>query len=452
MKIALLDIQTRKTAINKTMAGGYGTASSFSCGNNILIKLLEAYKKGSIRIPLIEFAYIAAIFKNRGDEVVSVYGNDIPDADAYIIYGSLVEHNSEIKVAKEIKQHSPSSVVGFIGLMPTVLPELFLDSGDFVVKGPPEIFFENYSGQIKSLSGVVECENPLNNIDKLPFPSWDTFDMKRFIHKPFFWRYPVYPVLTSRGCSFSCRYYCAYPLIAGEKTVFRSVQNIIDELKYLKKKYKTKAILFRDANFGINRDSAVSLCKRMISEKLNIFWACETHPGCLDEEIVDLFYKSGNRAITIGVETFDEEIIEKTKRKNSKQEHLNKIIMLCEKKGIKVMAHYILGNIHDTTSTVEENIEFAKKMDTSFAQFNISTPYPGTEYCNALKDRINTTDWERFDTFTLVFDHPHISSKQMQHLKEKAFIDFYFRPGWFFKKYIRNSINDLFDRRNRFSR
>ena len=52
--------------------------------------------------------------------------------------------------------------------------------------------------------------------------------MEDFYLTSFFGRNKIYPVLTSRGCPFSCRYYCAYPLVAGAKVRFRNIEKVID--------------------------------------------------------------------------------------------------------------------------------------------------------------------------------------------------------------------------------
>ena len=52
MRIILLDVQSRKTAINKTMAGGYGTSSDYGEGKNPFVNILKRLKKDSVKIPL----------------------------------------------------------------------------------------------------------------------------------------------------------------------------------------------------------------------------------------------------------------------------------------------------------------------------------------------------------------------------------------------------------------
>ena len=85
------------------------------------------------------------------------------------------------------------------------------------------------------------------------------------------------PILASRGCPYSCFNYCTYPLQQGRKVRYRSIENIIDEIKYWKKNLNTNKFIFRDPVFSINRKFTEQLCKRIIEDKLDIVFLVETH-------------------------------------------------------------------------------------------------------------------------------------------------------------------------------
>jgi radical SAM superfamily enzyme YgiQ (UPF0313 family) len=445
MKIALLDIQTRETAINKTMAGGYGTSSKYSDSGNILIKILSKAKKKGVIIPLIDFAYLAAILKSQNNEIEVVHGNYLPKADIYIIYASLVEHKAELAVAEKIRALYPEAKIGFIGTLTMTSPSSFKDHADFVIQGESENYFleNNINNELKGLIQAGHVEN----LDSLPFPDWTDFSMEKFTHQHFFGCQPVYPVLTSRGCPFTCSYYCAYPMIAGKKVRYRSVENVLSELKYLKDKYNAGAILFRDANFTVDKERIKKLCGEIIKNKLDILWACETHPSLLDRSLVDIMYESGARAITIGVESRNKEVIEQSQRQDVEEKHLKEIVDYCEKKGIAIMAGYIFGHPNDTRESIEDTIRYAMKLNTTYAQFVISTPYPGTQYYESLKDDLTTEDWTKYDTYTLTFKHPNLSYEQLEELKCGAYIKYYYRIWWIVTRFIRRKINGFFNRR-----
>ena len=55
---------------------------------------------------------------------------------------------------------------------------------------------------------------------------------------------------------------------------------------------------------------------------------------------------------------------------------------------IQVSAMYILGFPTDTNETINKTINYAKKLNTTYAQFSVWTPYPGTPVFNEYKDKI----------------------------------------------------------------
>ncbi|MCP4216991.1 MAG: radical SAM protein, partial [bacterium] len=250
---------------------------------------------------------------------------------------------------------------GFIGTFPTISPETYGDYSDFVVSGEAESFFLGYEGDYNKLEGVVKGTQ-CSQLDTLPFPDWSQYDMNRFLHYPFFGKKKVFPVLTSRGCSLSCKYYCAYPIMGGGKIRFRSVENVCRELDVLTRKYGAQAVLFRDPIFTIDRKRTITLCRELLKRKICLHWACETHPSYLDEELIDIMYAAGNRAVTIGVETRTADVLKVSKRRDVNEEHLKKIVALCEKKGIAIMAGYMFGTLGDTRENILKTIRYASQL------------------------------------------------------------------------------------------
>ena len=438
MKICLFDVQTRSTAINKTMAGGYGTSSRYGDSPNFLLKFLSMAKKRGVIVPLLVFGYLTRIFTDQGHEVILEHGQSIKSADLYLFYGSLVEYREETKMAQKVRNKYPKSKIGFIGLFPTVKPEIFMESADFVVKGEAENFFLAEK-ELLSLQGIYDPQE-IDDINTLPFPDWSRVPAEKSRHAPFFGNKKMFPVIFGRGCSFSCAYYCAYPIIGGRKIRQRSIQNMIDELKYLKSAFDAQAVLFRDPNFSIIRKTTVELCNAIIDADLRMDWAVETHPDRLDKELLGLMKKAGCQAITIGVESRTKEVLKASKRQDVKEEHLREVVHYAEKIGISIMAGYILGQMEDTEDTLDATIKYAIELGTSYAQFVIATPYPGTSFYIEVENQLTTKDWTQYDTYTLVFQHPNLSSAILEDYKKKALIKFYFRPRWIFEKFLKKRV------------
>jgi len=432
LKITLVDVRTRKTAINKDLAGGFGTASNY--GKSLPSRALAWIKRSSVRLPVLSLGYIAAILKEKGHEVDYSAGQFSKNTDLFLIYGSLVEHQAELAYAKEIKNRQLGKV-GFVGSLASAKPDLFTSVSDFVIHGEAE----NILGKmdLRKASGIIQAE-PVKNLEEFPFPDWSVFPYKKFAHKHYISGTPFFPILSSKGCPFSCAFYCPYPSQQGSTVRYRSAKHVVDEMEMLIQKYGAKGFLFRDPIFTLQRSHAAGIAEEILRRKINTTWACETHLIRLDPELIDLFHRAGLRGLNVGIESVDIKVLQNVKRKTDLPTHQKEIIEYCEKKGIKVCGFYLFGNATDTEATIRASIQYAIQLPHSYAQFNIVTPYPGTPFYDQIKDEIFEKDWNQFDVYTPTFNHPHLRPTQLISLKEEAYRAYYFRPKWLWRHFISN--------------
>lgn len=137
----------------------------------------------------------------------------------------------------------------------------------------------------------------LKNLDDLPPPNFDYFDTVKG-------KIDQYPLITSRGCPYSCSY-CCVPKIVGKKWRVRSPKKIIEELKHAKLKYGSKRFAILDDNFTLDIKRAKEFCKHLIDEKLDMGWECQSGIRCdrVDEELFKMMKKAGCDAVTLGIES-----------------------------------------------------------------------------------------------------------------------------------------------------
>jgi len=77
----------------------------------------------------------------------------------------------------------------------------------------------------------------------------------------------------------------------------RSVGNVLREIEYLIKKFNAKGLLFRDPLFTLDKKRAKEIALGILERDYRLKWACETRPDLLDEDLLEVFYKSGLRVI-----------------------------------------------------------------------------------------------------------------------------------------------------------
>lgn len=423
MKIALLDI--KKPGDHKDFNGGFGT--TFLVGNSIKTKILSLVRSCLEGIPTMSYAYISAIFKEHGHSV-KYYSNRIPDSQSLIlIHVSLIRHNEEIKLIRKLKQMDKKNI-GVYGPLALVRPDLFKDA-DFIIQGEPEEVIIKISKTKKIPKGIVKS-SPIMNLDDLPFPDWSIFSIKDCSFYPSISVKPSLPIHSSRGCPYLCSY-CPYRVFGTYRA--RKPEKVVEELIFMIKKYDVKGFYFRDPTFSINRKESGKIAELIIEKKLNIEWGCETRIDLLTIPLLKLLYKSGLRAIQVGVESIDHNMLKNYGRLPPKIQHQEEIIKFCEKIGIKVIAFYIIGFPSDTKDSIKRTIEYSRRLNTSFANFSICTPIPGTPFYDEMKDKIIEGDLNRYNNFDIVFNHDELSKKEILALQEKAITGYYFRVRYIVK-------------------
>jgi len=252
-------------------------------------------------------------------------------------------------------------------------------------------------------SGDVEQtpeREKIYDLDKIPFPdrsSW-MFDINR---KAFPYGSPgryCAIMFASRGCPFSCIF--CNPL-AGHKIRSRSAANIIDEIKYLKKEWNIGYIRFFDENFIGSKQKIKEICQLMISEKLDIYWWCQTQIRFMDEETLKLMKMAGCIEIAYGVESGSDTILLEM-RKGITAEAARKTIEMTNNIGIKPSLNFIAGTPSETYETLEETKKFVISLNhidwVQVPTIDFIVPLPGTELYDIAKNKGFITDEKKYLT------------------------------------------------------
>jgi radical SAM superfamily enzyme YgiQ (UPF0313 family) len=106
--------------------------------------------------------------------------------------------------------------------------------------------------------------------------------------------------------------------------------------------------------------------------------------------------------------------------------------------GIRTVAGFLLGFPHDTRQSIRDVGHYACTVGPTYANFNVVTPYPGTEFAEQIKDQIADFDYSRYTTFTPVLKYEHLTAEQVAELHHWCARRFYFR--W---EYLRQNAHLL---------
>ena len=437
MKILILDPEKTTThRISKDTSGGYGTANDF--GDTIIPTFLKkTLKKIHDWAPMFA-VYTIAVLKKNGHEVhyFKNIPNDLNSFDLCIVVSSIVCCETECKDIKYISELNKKVLV--IGPFATSNPKKYLEAGGTVIMGEPEFFFlKNKNLDEIENNKVISFQHDFA-LDDLPYPDWESVSKNTKVSLLFGGGKSL-PILATRGCPYSCFKYCVYPLQQGRKPRSRDVVKIVDELEYWYKKLNVKMFVFRDPVFSINRKHTIEFCEELIKRKLKIRYVIETHLRILDSELIKILKQSGLKAVKVGVESGDEEVLKDANRFTiKKDEQLAKIREL-EKNNILVSAMFIIGFPSDNESSIMKTIRYAQKLNTTFSQFSVWTPYPGTPVFKEHENEIIAKKFEEFTQYNLVFKHKVLSAERIRILLGRAYTMYYRRLNWFFK-FLKNSI------------
>lgn len=423
MKITLLNIQ--EPGDNKDYNGGFGT--TWQIGSSFLSRILQKMRSKGEYFPIVSYGYLASILKQNGHKV-EFLENEIPkNSDLILLHASPIRHKKEMEFLKKIKE-TTNAHIGIVGPFASVKPELFEKLSDFIIQGEPEEVISTIKdGELPK--GIVKSE-PVKDLDTLPFPDWSIFPVDKFCQKHIMNKTPFLIILSSRGCLYNCPY-CPYKVFGLWRV--RDPIKVVDEIEYLQKNYGVKSLMFRDPMFSLEPEITKTMANEIIKRGIKIEWGCETRLDKLDENFLDLLYESGLRAIKVGIESTNHDILKRAGRKPIDADHTERIVKYCDRKGIKVVAFYILGLPDDTKESIESTIKYAKGLNTDFANFTICTPIPGTKFFEEMKDSLTTDNWEDYDNFHVVFKHKNLTKEQLLKLQEKAIVGYYFRLRYILK-------------------
>jgi radical SAM superfamily enzyme YgiQ (UPF0313 family) len=281
----------------------------------------------------------------------------------------------------------------------------------------------------------------IQDLDDLPMPMHELLPLQKYrmplIKGPFTF------IVTSRGCPAGCTY-CIKHVSYQFGVRLRSPKLLVEEMKSLKEQGIHNIHMYADL-FTVNRDQVMELCELMIQENLNIKWTCNSRVDYVDEEMLQMMARAGNRLISWGIESGNEQIL-KHARKGAYPDKAERALTWAKKAGIMNWGYFIIGLPGETEETIQETIAFAKSLPLDIALFHVAAPYPGTPFFFEVVENKwfrPGTRWEQVDMDKgTVLDYPNLSAEKLLYWQKRAFREWAFRPGPVFT-YLKMLMTDF---------
>jgi radical SAM superfamily enzyme YgiQ (UPF0313 family) len=216
----------------------------------------------------------------------------------------------------------------------------------------------------------------------------------------------------------------------GHKQRFRSLDNVFEEITGLIRRYGLKEINIDDGTFTTNKRRVIEFCQRLRREKINLIWTCNGRVDNLDDEMLVEMKRSGCKMIRLGVESGSQEVLNKIK-KGLTLKQIEEGFRLVKRHGIQALGGFMFGFPYDSRKTVEETLQFAKKLSPDQVQFSINMCYPGTSLYEYAKQNniLLAKSFKEFDmTHGPVVKTLDMEREELEHILARAYREFYFRP------------------------
>ncbi len=329
------------------------------------------------------------------------------DYDVFCFSGTTLEHPMNEECATLIRENFPKAKTVVGGTHVTAMFREVKESKVFdsicVSEGERtilKILDDIYNGKLKTL---YLMEDYIEDLNIVPLINYDLVDGILGGHELFFGRNAYREgesvnMTTSRGCSYNCQY-CASKDMWTRKVRYRSVENIVKDITLIKEKYNIHQIRFADDNWSNDPRRCIELCKAFIP--LDIVWRCSIRADSIVKDLAPLMYESGCREVSLGIETFDQELADNL-QKGVKMPQVIQGIKNASEAGIDVRCLMMTGVPFETMKAVKETERVLDTLKDHIKGLTLSTfiPLPGTPFFHFPEKsniKVLTKDWSRFN-------------------------------------------------------
>lgn len=298
---------------------------------------------------------------------------------------------------------SKGITVGLGGIHPSLMPQEALQHADFIMTGFaeqtfPQMIYDFVNNTLKK----VYNQNDDYTITGRPMPRRDLLKPKGYITKN--------TVEAVRGCSFPCSF-CAYPAAFGRKLYKRPVNEVIKEIET----FNSKVVLFPDVNLTASREYAIELFTAMIP--LKKYWlGLVTSAIGLDDELINIFRKSGCKGLLIGFESISQQSQQYINKGVNQVAGYKELMKKLHDNGILVQGCFAFGGDEEDTSVFERTVEVIIDAKIDLPRYSILTPFPNTALYRELESqgRIFEHNWAMYDVEHCVFVPKQMTVEQLE--------------------------------------
>lgn len=420
------------------------------------VLLVSPYYDTHIVAPHLGLGYLASALRRAGHEVVVKDGlrERVEYDGAYDLVGvtAMTTYFPEaIQEVRRAQQRGFKVVIGGAHAIADPEGTLNQSGADFACSGEGEIALcelanGRFPGDIPGLlwrEGNTMRRSGKPNfypaVDDFGEPAWDLISPRSYPPAPHGMiarDFPLAPVITTRGCPYSCSY-CSAPITAGKRMRYRSPQRVVDEFEKLVSEYGVREIQIEDDNFTIKKEHVLAICDEMLSRNLRVHWSLPNGVRIdrLDKPLLQVMKRAGCYLMALGIESANQRILDMVD-KNLDVKIVARVVKEVADAGIEAWGFFMIGFPTETREEIYNTIDFALSLPLTRVQFTRTTPLPGTPIYEWWKNewgKGQEIDWSTFNYYQFNADWAEVPAQEIGRIQRRAHFEFYSRPRNFLK-------------------
>jgi anaerobic magnesium-protoporphyrin IX monomethyl ester cyclase len=304
-------------------------------------------------------------------------------------------------ITKLIRQQNSTIKIIIGGVFPTYHWKEILESNpqiDYIICGEGEevalnlitalennTSLENIKGLALRTNGIIiktaQAKN-INNLDDFRI-GWELMHGYNYTY----WgKRKAVVIQFSRGCPYPCTY-CGQSLF-WKKWRHRNPQLLADEIEMLHKKYGIEVINFADENPPSNPKAWKTFLEALVAKNLKLILVGSIRADNIvrDADFLHLYKQAGFERFLLGIENYDEMVLEKIKKAGAISKD-KEAISLLRKHNILSMATYVVGFGEETTRDFYNSLKQLLSYDPDQVQILYVTPHKWTPYFEDVIDK-----------------------------------------------------------------
>ncbi|MGV3611437.1 MAG: magnesium-protoporphyrin IX monomethyl ester anaerobic oxidative cyclase [Fluviicola sp.] len=337
---------------------------------------------------------------------------DNPDAILLGHSGSTSAQPIIDEITKRVRQKNEHIRIIIGGVFPTYHWKEILEDNpqiDYIVCGEGEEIVLNLITALENQTHIEPIKGLAFRINGTPFKTapalniqnLDDFRIGWELMKGYNYTYwgkrKAVVIQFSRGCPYPCTY-CGQSLF-WKKWRHRSAQSLADEMEMLHKEYGVQVFNFADENPSSNPKAWREFLEALVAKNLKLILVGSIRADNIvrDKDFLHLYKKAGFERFLLGIENYDEVVLEKIKKAGTISKD-KEAIQLLRQHNILSMATYVVGFGEERTRDFYNSWKQLVSYDPDQIQLLYVTPHKWTPYFDEVKEKeIILTDQRKWD-------------------------------------------------------